>query len=377
MRVVTSVDPSAQRKFQVVFENGSTIDVKQQDIEGMDDDYVFQSFQTIALQPLGVFAPTMFDQAVKRGLTEYIQAGLAEMKQLRDRKVYEPIFKKDIPPDANIIPLMLILHEKILAHTGELERIKGRCVGRGDKEIKYLDYTNGFAPTIHPVTLKIALVLILTYHFELFYVDVVGGYLNTDLPNPAYAKLPKGFTENGSEYAKILKSLYGLHDSGRHFSNHIMAVIKMFGCFEKNRVDACFYVYKVENKPAAIMVRATDNLLIGCRDSSLVNELRTFLEKNDLPTTMENKNSVLGMALKYTQREKLIIYNVKYIESLSAKYGINDKCKKVYIYSYGYEYIWDIAYSRQVVERGKVKGDRCSLSFDSCRIGKICKGLQT
>ena len=74
------------------------------------------------------------------------------------------------------------------------------------------------------------------------------------------------------------------------------------------------------------MVRATDNLLIGCRDSSLVNELRTFLEKNDLPTTiMENKNSVLGIALKYTQREKLIIYNVKHIESLSAKYGINDK----------------------------------------------------
>ena len=58
--VVTSVDPSAQRKFQVVFENGSTIDVKQQEIEGMDDDYVFQSFQTIALKPLGVFAPLFF-----------------------------------------------------------------------------------------------------------------------------------------------------------------------------------------------------------------------------------------------------------------------------------------------------------------------------
>ena len=201
---------------QVFYPDGKTKDINMNAIEEIAREYVYQYATTTEEEfvPLGDAQPKVYDQAVRRGLVKHIEAGKKEMRQLRELKVYSPIWWEQIPEDENIIPMALLLKEKILAGSGLLDKIKGRGVALGNFEI---DPEDGFAPVVHWQSIMMQLIYNLNAEMNMVLVDVVGAYLRADLKKPVYIRFPKGFTENGTSYAVLHKSLYGLHESGANF----------------------------------------------------------------------------------------------------------------------------------------------------------------
>ena len=330
--IITSIDPNSKRNLQVVFANCKTKDVFEKDIEEFGADKIFLSFATYATtmnsqnddQPLGFLQPKTYDQAKKRGLTKYMDAGVLEMKQLRDLKAYAPISKKFIPNDAEILPMILLLKEK-LTPTGELDRIKGRCVMLGNHES---DPESGFAPTIHFISLMIVLLLI--GELDLFYVilDVVGAYLRAPLKKPKYGRLPKGFIEEGTEYVIIYQSIYGLTVSGRNFYQMFKSILLSYQekIVRKNKSDSQIYMFfdPDTNQLDAIWAVNVDNNIIGLRDIKLVERIRGHLNEHHLPTVVETDKTLLGMTIKYEKGYCMSITNATYISKLVEKYGLHE-----------------------------------------------------
>jgi len=76
-----------------------------------------------------------------------------------------------------------------------------------------------------------------------FQLDVVTAYLNANLKEEIYMRMPEGFRKYdqfGKEMCiRLLKSLYGLKQAGFNWNKLLESVLLKFG-FIQSLVDPCF-----------------------------------------------------------------------------------------------------------------------------------------
>jgi len=81
-------------------------------------------------------------------------------------------------------------------------------------------------------------------NLELHQVDVVGAYLQEDLDEEIYMKVPDGLAEkyrSGQKFWRLKKTLYGLKQAGRQWKKCLHQVMTKLG-FIRAMADDCLYV---------------------------------------------------------------------------------------------------------------------------------------
>jgi hypothetical protein len=156
-------------------------------------------------------------------------------------------------------------------------------------------------------------------------MDVRTAYLNSDLKEEVYMKLPKGYANTAlmkhdlraqkecmsgesnqtPMVCKLKKGLYGLKQSGRNWNSDINKFLLDFG-FTRCKSDPCVYILK-RGKYTTIMILYVDDLIIAFNDRKTINELKAKLCSTYDMKDLGQLHWCLGMRIKRTRADRTLL----------------------------------------------------------------------
>ena len=137
----------------------------------------FHDAMHMAMPAIAEVEPSFIDAIRGSESHDWKRAINKELSQIKCLGTWELTFA---PDNANIIPCRWVFRRKRNAQ-GEIVRYKARLVAKGFHQQFGKDYTNTFAPTVRPATLRILLALAAAHKGNVIIeqVDVKNAYLNT------------------------------------------------------------------------------------------------------------------------------------------------------------------------------------------------------
>ena len=189
---------------------GEAVDNEVVDFVSMHDafentDYCFKT---------DVYVPKTFKQAMTCPDAEKWKDAMDdEMNSLRENQTYEIV---PLPADKHVMGGRWVYTVKV--EPGGKERYKARYVAQGFKQVEGSDYTETFAPTAKMSTVRMLMQISVNEDLIVHQLDVKTAYLNAPLDTEIYMNQPLGYETAQNDckmVCKLLKSLYGLKQSGR------------------------------------------------------------------------------------------------------------------------------------------------------------------
>jgi len=101
-------------------------------------------------------------------------------------------------------------------------------------------------------------------NLELHQVDIVGAYLQGDLDEEIYMKVPNGLAEkygSGQKFWRLRKALYGLKQAGRQWKKCLHQVMTKLS-FTHAMADDCLYVLWEHDKIILMVLIYVDDITV-------------------------------------------------------------------------------------------------------------------
>ena len=184
-----------------------------------------------------------------------------EMNALRKNGTWEIV---EAPKDQKIVGCKWVFTIKSKAD-GSVERYKARLVAKGFTHTYGIDYQETFAPVAKINSIRVLLSLAVNLNWPLYQLDVKNAFLNGDLDEEVFMRLPPGFeTKFGAEkVCKLKKSLYGLKQSPRAWFERFGKAVKRLGYDQSQADHTMFYRHSKEGKITVLIIYVDDIILTG------------------------------------------------------------------------------------------------------------------
>ena len=161
---------------------------------------------------------------------------------------------EELPPKCKLIKSLWVFKVKSDS-AGRITRFKARLCAKGFTQQHGIHYFATYSPVIKSQTLKIALLVSCYYGWPTpRQLDFSNAYLNSYIDCELYMALPEGWfeilgylgrsgatrVEQGKKYGlRILKSIYGLKQSGRNWNRTLRDVLKTHVGLTQSKLDEC------------------------------------------------------------------------------------------------------------------------------------------
>jgi transposase InsO family protein len=185
---------------------------------------------------------------------------------------------ESLPPGKVALGSMWVYKAK-LRQDGSLERLKGRLVVFGNRQLPGIDFHETFAPVAKMVTVRIFLAVAITRNWELHQMDVHNAFLHGDLEEEVYMKLPPGYAPSGStgKVCRLRKALYGLRQAPRQWFAKLSSALKLFG-FKQSTADYSLFCYTKGDVSLYVLVYVDDLLIAGSGHDAVI-KLKAYLRE--------------------------------------------------------------------------------------------------
>lgn len=115
---------------------------------------------------------------------------------------------------------------------GNIIRCKARLVAKGYSQKAGVDYEQTFAPMIKYTSIRFCLSLAAQLNLNISQMDAVTAYLNGVLKEEVYMEQPEMFSDGSAKVCKLIKSIYGLKQSGRNWNGLLNSTVVWVETFE-------------------------------------------------------------------------------------------------------------------------------------------------
>ncbi|GAX79275.1 hypothetical protein CEUSTIGMA_g6715.t1 [Chlamydomonas eustigma] len=259
--------------------------------------------------------------------------------------VLEPVSDYSKKP----IPTMVVYDVKVKANGG-FDRYKARIVVKGYAQRAGIDFDDTWAPVSKLESVRSFLATAATRNWTVHQVDVKTTFLNAELTEEIYIRLPEE-VDGGTQVYRLRKALDGLKQASRAWYEKLKDMMTSFGWTASDADPAFFWRETAAAGYEGVCCHVND-MLIGSTVLANVIEL-----KQQLGSMVEIKD--LGVASYYLAMEvqqrsdKLLLTQQKYISEILERFKSTAKYREM---TGCLEYVCrgtrpDIAYSVGVLAR--------------------------
>ncbi|KAG7581709.1 Reverse transcriptase RNA-dependent DNA polymerase [Arabidopsis suecica] len=194
-----------------------------------------------------------------------------------------------LPPGKKAVGCKWVFTVKFHAD-GSLERYKARIVAKGYTQKEGLDYTETFSPVAKMATVKLLLKVSASKKWFLNQLDISNAFLNGDLEEVIYMKLPDGYAAIKGDplppnaVCRLKKSIYGLKQASRQWFLKFSDSLLKLG-FKKKHGDHTLFVRSLGSEFIAVLVYVDDIVIASTTEmaaTSLTEALKASFKLREL-----------------------------------------------------------------------------------------------
>jgi len=269
--------------------------------------------------------PVTYEEAMSRNDAVYWKKACAEeLEAFVKQELFSTVLK---PVGHKVIGCKWVFKTK-LDEDSQVECYKAQLVAQGFSQIPGIDFDETFAPVTCHQTLRTLLALANRYHWHIHQMDVKSAFLNGNLENEIFMRIPPGVEAKEGQVWLLHKALYGLKQASREWYLKLKGQLEELG-FKRSDVDHGVFTKIIDGKLFVITIYVDDFLLF----SSNISHIRTV--KKDLKRCFEMKDLgeakwILQMKIERTNIDdgmrKLTISQEQYIKTILEWHGMTD-CK--------------------------------------------------
>jgi hypothetical protein len=229
---------------------------------------------------------------------QWIAASKAEYESLVTREVWEEV---TLPKDRKALKSKWVFAYKENPD-GTLKKFKARLVAAGYSQVEGIDYRETFSAVVKVQTVRILMALAVMYGLDIEQMDVATAFLYGILDEPNYMQMPEGFEKYDKDgkpmVCKLIKSIYGLHQSSRVWGETLAEFLLSEG-FTQLHSDTCvFRKYDSKTRKHITVLVYVDDLLLlsSCKTTikRIKDRFKIQYEMSDLGTA----KYVLGISIE-------------------------------------------------------------------------------
>ncbi|XP_073967102.1 uncharacterized protein [Choristoneura fumiferana] len=214
--------------------------------------------------------------------SEWEAAILSEIRSLVQKGTWTIV---KTPPNTNVVGCRYVLTTKI--NVDKTTKKKARLVAQGFSQRFGVDYEKTFAPVARLETVRLMMAIAVEMDLEIHQVDINTAYLNGNLDEQIYMRIPRLLEEcllklahdndedpvvvknakemleglkTGGDTCLLKKSLYGLKQAGRQWNIRFDKKLKEMG-LEQSLNEPCLYMRHQDGKYLFVLVFVDDVLI--------------------------------------------------------------------------------------------------------------------
>ena len=257
------------------------------------------------------------------------------MQQLHDRKVMQPIKRKDLTAaqKREALGYLMFLKKK---RSGT---IKGHGCADGRKQRAFITKEESTSPTISTEAVFLTAVVDAWESQKVAVLDVPGAFMQVDMDELVHVLFEGEMVdklleidqdlyasyiteEKGTKvmYVELLKALYGTLRAALLFWEKLQAKLVNDWGFTPNRYDSCVVNKKVNRKQLTVAWHV-DELKVSHEEDNILDEFIGMMEEEfgqETPLTIKRGpiQEYLGMTLDFTKRGRVVVKMSNYIKNM-------------------------------------------------------------
>lgn len=263
--------------------------------------------------------PTTLDEAMSSPQREdWLKAVNSEVASLFAKGTFDII---DTPPNTNPIGAKWVFKRKFDAF-GFLLKYKVRLVAKGFLQKYGVNYTDVFSPVSKMTTLRVLLAYAAANNLPLMQLDVSTAFLNGDLEEKVFVKIPPGLADQYPGKCFFLKkAIYGLKQAPRVWWLNLLNTLTQHG-FTSSFADTCLFHRQGKHGLVLMLVYVDDILATGHPDD-IADALKVITDRYDC-SEVEVARSFLGMAItRDPAAGTLTLSQPTFVDELAKKHGFD------------------------------------------------------
>ena len=210
---------------------------------------------------------------------------------------------------------------------GAVVKYKARFVAKGFTQVEGLHYNETFAPTTRLSTIRAVLACAAHQGAKPKQMDIKTAYLHAPIEEELYLEQPEGFEvkPNKDHVCRLLKSLYGLKQSGRNWYK-MLSEFLLTAQFDVSPHDPCLFV-KQEHGNYCYVCVWVDDIIYSSADYTFYRRFEQLITTQFTIGDSGPLDWFLGMQIR-CQDGAITLNQRVYVSRLLSRFGMAE-CKAV------------------------------------------------
>ena len=262
--------------------------------------------------------PQSFREASSNPLWQ--QAMKEELDALHNTGTWDLI---DLPPGKSAIGCKWIYKIKTRSD-GTVDCYKARLVARGFTQEYGIDYEETFAPIARLSSVRTLIAISAARRWPLFQMDVKNVFLNGELAEEVYMKLPLSYSQPPgfpNRVCRLQRTLYGLKQDPRAWFEKFSSTISQHG-FSGSSFDTALFLRRSDHGTTILLLYVNDMIITG-DDMQGIQDLKLFLGSQFEMKDLGPLNYFLGIEVS-SSVDGYYLTQAKYTSDLISRANITD-----------------------------------------------------